>query len=62
MALYEYKCTHCGHEFEVLKPNITNKKEKCPKCNSISEKLISPSTFILKDGGVGWADKSYSNK
>jgi putative FmdB family regulatory protein len=62
MALYEYRCKKCNHEFEVLTTKPVDKKEKCPKCNSLAEKLISPSTFQLKDTGVGWADKGYSKK
>jgi len=62
MALYEYKCTKCDYQFEVLTSKPTDEKEKCPLCKSRTERLISPNSFILKPGGVGWADKSYSNK
>jgi len=62
MALYEYECKSCNHTFNVLTTAPTDQKEKCPKCKKLAKRLISPSTFRLKDGGVGWADKGYSNK
>ena len=62
MALYEYKCEKCNHEFEVLTPKPTDKKERCPKCNAIAVRLISSGGFILKDGGCGWAESGYSKR
>ena len=63
MALYEYECKKCGHVFEVLTKKPTDKKEKCPKCNSLAKKLMSANSFILSEkGNVSWADKGYSNK
>lgn len=62
MAIYEYKCTKCNHKFEVLTAKPTDKKDKCPKCKATAIRLVSNSSFRLKDGGVGWADKGYSNK
>jgi putative FmdB family regulatory protein len=62
MAIYEYECEKCHHQFETITKKPTNKIEKCPKCGDASKRLISKSSFRLKDGGVGWADKGYSNK
>lgn len=62
MAIYEYECITCHHRFENLTKKPTNKPKKCPKCGDVSEKVISKSSFRLKEGGVGWADKGYSNK
>ena len=62
MALYEYECEPCDHKFTILTKAPTDKKEKCPKCKKLANRLISNSTFRLKDGGVGWADKGYSKK
>ena len=33
MPLYEYKCTDCGHKFEELIKN-TSQKINCPVCKS----------------------------
>ena len=62
MAIYENQCTKCNHKFETITKKPTNKKEKCPKCHSVAQRLISSNTFTLKDGGCGWADKGYSKK
>jgi len=60
VAIYEYVCKKCSHVFEIMTTKPTDKKEKCPKCHKVAERLISQSTFTLKDGGVGWAEKGYS--
>ena len=63
MALYEYECKKCGHQFEVLTKKPTDKMEKCPKCKSLADRLMSPNSFILGEKGkVTWANKGYSNK
>jgi len=48
MAVYEYKCFECGHEFEEVH-DITSERDltNCPKCEGVSEKLISLSSFIM---------------
>ena len=41
MPLYEYKCTGCGHEFEVLILKASQ-PVACPSCESASvERLLS---------------------
>jgi putative FmdB family regulatory protein len=48
MAVYEYQCTECGHEFEE-EHKITSENDitNCPKCMGISEKQISLSSFTM---------------
>ena len=63
MPIYEYKCDKCRRKFEVLTKKPPGKKvEVCEKCGYTAQKIISQSDFHLKEGGVGWADKGYSNK
>jgi len=63
MAIYEYQCTKCHHQFENLTKKPTDKPATCPKCGEVAPKIVSKSTFILGENGkVGWADKGYSNK
>ena len=32
MPLYEYECTACGHQFEVIRKFSDPPEDKCPKC------------------------------
>lgn len=50
MPNYEYQCTKCNHQFEILHLKTTNKDEACPKCGKKAKKLISRSSFRLKGG------------
>lgn len=48
MAVYEYKCSKCGHEF-IEEHNITSETDisECPKCKNEANKIISLSSFIM---------------
>jgi putative FmdB family regulatory protein len=42
MAIYEYRCTKCKHEFEFMKPiSRADEPEKCPQCGGQGQKLTS---------------------
>ena len=42
MPIYEYLCTKCKMEFELMRPfNEVDKPAKCPKCKSQGERLLS---------------------
>ena len=42
MPIYDYKCSQCGHEIEVIQKISDRLKTICPKCNTKSlKKLIS---------------------
>lgn len=61
MPVYEYKCSHCGNEFDkYVKHFIKGKVRKCPECGKFAKKVISTSSFVLKGGG--WANENYSKK
>ena len=51
MAIYEYKCTKCKHEF-IEEQNIIETVDivKCPKCGNKAKKQISLSSFKLNGG------------
>jgi len=59
MPIYEYRCTKCGNETEVLQRVSDRPKRKCGKCSGRLEKLISRTSFQLKGGG--WYAEGYSN-
>jgi putative FmdB family regulatory protein len=43
MPIYEYKCSHCGTKFEILRGiSAANEDIKCPKCGAEKpERLFS---------------------
>ena len=52
MPIYDYKCSHCEHEIEVIQKISDKPKTICPKCNTKSlKKLISAPSFRLMGGG-----------
>lgn len=53
MPIYEYRCSSCGHEKEVLQKMSDAPLAECPACGKSSfRKLISAAGFQLK--GSGW--------
>ena len=63
MPIYDYKCSQCGHEIEVIQKISDKPKTTCPKCNTKSlKKLISAPSFRLKGGGWYETDFKTGNK
>lgn len=61
MPIYEYACTECGTEFEVMQKVNDRKKPPCEQCSSKKVvKKMSLSAFALK--GDGWYKDLYGNK
>lgn len=53
MPIYEYHCSNCGNELEVIQKISDSPLTECPKCGKNSlEKVISSTQFQLK--GSGW--------
>jgi len=52
MPIYEYKCSKCEHQFEIIQRISDIPIEVCPECSQISvNKLVSAPSFRLKGGG-----------
>jgi putative FmdB family regulatory protein len=52
MPIYDYKCSNCGQELEIIQKFSDKPKTLCPKCGEESlTKLISAPSFRLKGGG-----------
>jgi len=52
MPFYEYQCSACGAEVEVLQKITDAPLKKCPECGkSRLAKLVSAPVFRLKGGG-----------
>lgn len=61
MPIYEYQCTACGHELEILQKISENPLKDCPNCSKAElQKLISAAGFRLK--GSGWYETDFKNK
>ncbi|GEM_PF-150139 len=60
MPIYDYKCSKCGHVFEVLQTKNIN-MEKCEKCGSKAKKLPAMRVgFVFK--GSGFYVNDYGKK
>ena len=51
MPIYEYQCTECKHEFEIVWAKM-GQEEKirvgCPKCNETSKRVPSGFSFTVR--------------
>ena len=41
MPMYDYKCPHCGEDFEELRSIAERATAECPKCGKTAEKVLS---------------------
>ena len=60
MPIYEYECTRCGSQQEVIQKFSDKPIVKCSRCSGKLQKLISQSSFHLK--GSGWYVTDYGGK
>lgn len=51
MPIYEYRCTKCGAEFEVIQKMSDRPLRTCRECKGRLEKQVSRTAFQLKGGG-----------
>jgi len=60
MPFYEYQCTVCGHEEEVLQKISDKPLKKCVPCGkSTMKKKVSAAAFRLKGGG--WYETDFKS-
>tara|TARA_B110000037_G_scaffold154280_1_gene174094 strand:+ start:277 stop:537 length:261 start_codon:yes stop_codon:yes gene_type:complete len=61
MPLYEYLCSHCEHQDDVLGKSSVDPLLNCPACNNKTfQKQVSAPHFKLK--GSGWYETDFKNK
>ena len=60
MPMYEYRCTSCGHDFELRQSFSADTVTDCPKCGKLSNRRISPVPIIFK--GSGWYVTDYAGR
>lgn len=59
MALYEYACSKCNHNFErIMKRGA--RAPRCPECGGSTRRLISAPAIHFK--GSGWYITDYARK
>ena len=52
MPIYEYRCSKCGNEFELIKSfSEVNDKEKCKECGEDAQKIVSNVSIAFKGNG-----------
>ena len=58
MPIYDYKCSNCEHQIEVIQKIQDEPMIVCPKCSKRSlKKLVSAPSFRLK--GSGWYETDF---
>ena len=61
MPIYEYQCSKCNHQMEVIQKMSDESLTECPECHQPAlKKLVSAAGFQLK--GTGWYVTDYSAK
>jgi putative FmdB family regulatory protein len=60
MPIYQYRCSSCGHEQEVLARMSDKPLIKCPECGKRAmKKQVTAAGFQLK--GTGWYATDFKN-
>jgi putative FmdB family regulatory protein len=58
MPVYEYECTACKKQFEIVQKITDDPVATCPECTGALKKMISNTSFVLK--GTGWYVTDYA--
>ena len=61
MPIYGYRCTACGHEFEVWQSMSDARLVRCPKCEGPLQKLLYPVGVQFKGSGFYSTDYKKSS-
>jgi putative FmdB family regulatory protein len=62
MPLYDYKCTKCGHVFEIQQRISEEPLKYCPQCKGAIKRLISAAGIIFKGSGFHMTDYGKGKK
>lgn len=61
MALYDYRCTSCGHTFEVEHPMGEHPEVSCPECGKSAEHIFGASAISFHGSGFYNTDRGSSS-
>lgn len=60
MPIYDYQCTECGHQDEVMRKASDASTAVCPQCGKETfAKMLSAPSFQLS--GTGWYATDFKN-
>jgi putative FmdB family regulatory protein len=51
MPTYEYVCTKCGHQFEIVQSFSDDALTKCPECKGNLRKVFGSVGIVFKGSG-----------
>ena len=58
MPTYEYACTKCGYEFEVVQSFSDDPISSCPECKGEVKKVFSNVGVVFKGSGFYKTDSA----
>jgi len=62
MPTYGYRCTNCGHQFEIVQRITDEPLKECPKCEGKLTKMLYPTGVIFKGSGFYSTDYKAAGK
>ncbi len=62
MPTYGYRCSDCGHQFEIQQRMSDEPLKVCPKCQGKLTKILYPAGVIFKGSGFYTTDYKGSDK
>jgi putative FmdB family regulatory protein len=62
MATYGYRCSNCGHQFEIRQSFSDEPLKVCPKCEGKLTKMVYPTGVIFKGSGFYTTDYKSPDK
>ena|ERR1700736_6183187 len=62
MPTYGYRCSNCGHQFEIVQRISEEPLKTCPKCQGKLSKVLYPVGISFKGSGFYTTDYKGSGK
>lgn len=61
MPIYGYRCSSCGHQFEVYQRMSDEPVQVCPRCQGKVARILYPTGVVFKGSGYYSTDYKGSN-